>query len=60
MASTDGVLTSCSEAGTTFRIMWPSGKHFTTKMRVFIDILGERLFPAHGDDAGIAHGRIDG
>ncbi|WP_158938637.1 LysR family transcriptional regulator [Burkholderia sp. S171] len=52
------VLTECSEGATPFRIMWPSGKHFTAKMRVFIDFLGVRLFPASGD-AGIPHERID-
>jgi hypothetical protein len=28
-------------------------------MRVFVDFLGERLFPAHGDDAGMARDRIE-
>ncbi|WP_144140359.1 LysR family transcriptional regulator [Paraburkholderia sp. BCC1884] len=37
------VLPSCSEAGTTFHLMWPSGKHFAPRLRVFIDFLCERL-----------------
>ncbi|KAB0494103.1 LysR family transcriptional regulator [Pseudomonas vancouverensis] len=39
------VLTDCSETGT-FQIMWPSGKHPSPKLRVFIDFLKEQLFPA--------------
>jgi DNA-binding transcriptional LysR family regulator len=44
------VLPECSEPDTTFRIMWPSGKHFTAKLRVFIDFLCERLFPLTRQD----------
>jgi hypothetical protein len=42
------VLPSCSESDTTFRIMWPSGKHFAPRLRVFIDFLCERSFPRNG------------
>jgi len=38
------VLEDCSESGT-FKIMWPSGKHPSLKLRVFIDFLKEHLFP---------------
>ncbi|MCU1760780.1 LysR family transcriptional regulator [Pseudomonas sp. 14P_8.1_Bac3] len=38
------VLEDCSESGT-FKIMWPSGKHPSLKLRVFIDFLREHLFP---------------
>ncbi|MDB6051708.1 MAG: LysR family transcriptional regulator [Pseudomonas sp.] len=38
------ILKDCSESGT-FRIMWPSGKHPSLKLRVFIDFLKEHLFP---------------
>ncbi len=38
------VLPHCTEPETMFRITWPSGKHFTAKLRVFIDFLCERLF----------------
>lgn len=39
------VLSDCTEPDTTFRIMWPSGKHFAPRMRVFIDFLCTRIFP---------------
>lgn len=54
------VLTSCSEPGAAFRIMWPSGKHFSAKMRAFIDFLAERLFPANDDRAALSQGRFEG
>ncbi|MDB6141336.1 MAG: LysR family transcriptional regulator [Pseudomonas sp.] len=38
------VLEDCSELGA-FKIMWPSGKHPSLKLRVFIDFLKEHLFP---------------
>jgi DNA-binding transcriptional LysR family regulator len=47
------VLPNCSEADTTFRIMWPSGKHFAPRLRVFIDFLCERLFPVSPPDASV-------
>jgi DNA-binding transcriptional LysR family regulator len=47
------VLPNCSEADTTFRIMWPSGKHFAPRLRVFIDFLCERLFPVSPPDAPV-------
>lgn len=28
-----------------FRVLWPSSKHLAPKLRVFIDFLGERVFP---------------
>ncbi|WP_419245974.1 LysR family transcriptional regulator [Serratia sp. NFX21] len=31
-----------------FRVIWPSSKYLAPKLRVFIDFLGERLFPASG------------
>jgi DNA-binding transcriptional LysR family regulator len=45
------VLTQCSETDSSFRIMWPSGKHFAAKLRVFIDFLSERLFPVDSVDS---------
>ncbi|MGY2328596.1 LysR family transcriptional regulator [Pseudomonas sp. SDT2931_S440] len=41
------VLEACSEAEN-FRIMWPSGRHPTPKLRVFIDYLHAHLFPEDG------------
>jgi len=38
------VLDDCSEAGV-FRILWPSGRHLTPKLRAFIDFLHQHLFP---------------
>ena len=29
-----------------FKILWPSSKHLAPRLRVFIDLLSERLFPA--------------
>lgn len=37
------VLKSCKEPNQTFRIMWPSGKHFTPRLRAFIDCLCDLL-----------------
>jgi DNA-binding transcriptional LysR family regulator len=48
------VMPSCSESDTTFRIMWPSGKHFAPKLRVFIDFLCERLFPVDVLDSKVS------
>ena len=28
----------------TFRVLWPSGRHLSPKLRAFIDFLGERMF----------------
>jgi len=51
------VMPSCSESDTTFRIMWPSGKHFAPRLRVFIDFLYERLFPVNVLDSKVSgHG----
>jgi DNA-binding transcriptional LysR family regulator len=47
------VLPACSGSETTFRIMWPSGKHFAPRLRVFIDFLCERLFPANLPDTQV-------
>lgn len=38
------ILEDCEQSGT-FKIMWPSGKHPSLKLRVFIDFLREHLFP---------------
>lgn len=38
------VLPDCTEHGS-FRMMWPSSRHPSPKLRVFIDFLKERLFP---------------
>ncbi|ONH55732.1 LysR family transcriptional regulator [Pseudomonas cedrina subsp. cedrina] len=38
------VLEDCAEHGS-FRMMWPSSRHPSPKLRVFIDFLKERLFP---------------
>jgi DNA-binding transcriptional LysR family regulator len=38
------VLDECSQPGS-YRIMWPSGKHPSPKLRVFIDFLKQHLFP---------------
>ena len=38
------VLEDCSQEGV-FQIMWPSGRHATPKLRVFIDFLNQHLFP---------------
>ena len=32
-----------------FRVIWPSSKYLAPKLRVFIDFLGERLFPVNGE-----------
>lgn len=40
------VLDECSESGT-FKIMWPSGKHPSPKLRAFIDFLKVHLFSAN-------------
>jgi len=38
------VLEDCSESGV-YRLMWPSGKYPSLKLRVFIDFLKAHLFP---------------
>lgn len=38
------ILPDCSR-GEVYRIMWPTGKHPTPKLRVFIDFLRAQLFP---------------
>lgn len=40
------ILEECSESGT-FKIMWPSGKQPSPKLRVFIDFLKTNLFAAN-------------
>jgi len=34
----------CRHTGS-FKILWPSSKHLTPRLRVFIDLLSEQLFP---------------
>jgi len=41
------VLEDCVEPGF-FRILWPSGRHLTPKLRAFIDFLHDHLFPSPG------------
>ncbi|MFJ3483275.1 LysR family transcriptional regulator [Pseudomonas sp. NPDC090202] len=43
------ILEECSESGT-FKIMWPSGKQPSPKLRVFIDFLKTNLFAANSPD----------
>ncbi len=31
----------------TFRMLWPSGRHLTPKVRAFVDFMGEQLFADH-------------
>ncbi|MCP3018566.1 LysR family transcriptional regulator [Cupriavidus basilensis] len=35
----------------TFRVLWPASRHPSPKLRVFIDFLGERVFPGGADHA---------
>lgn len=42
------VLKSCREPDSAFRILWPSGKHFAPRLRVFIDFLCEQLALPNG------------
>jgi DNA-binding transcriptional LysR family regulator len=42
------VLKSCKESDAAFRIMWPSGKHFAPRLRVFIDFMCEQLMLPSG------------
>lgn len=53
------LLEDCSEVGT-FRIMWPSGRHPTPKLRVFIDFLNAQLFPDVPSDSTRADCRPGG
>jgi len=53
------LLEDCSEVGT-FRIMWPSGRHPTPKLRVFIDFLNAHLFPDVPSDSTRADCRPGG
>jgi DNA-binding transcriptional LysR family regulator len=41
------VLDTQLSAGGRFRALWPSGRHLSPKVRVFVDLLGERLCAAH-------------
>ncbi|MGE6786657.1 LysR family transcriptional regulator [Ensifer adhaerens] len=41
----------------TYRILWPSSRHLSPKLRVFVDFMAANLFPAHGvagTDSGAA------
>lgn len=40
----DGYLT----ATTTFRVLWPSSRHLSPKVRVFVDFVAENLLPRQG------------
>ncbi|MDC8758118.1 LysR family transcriptional regulator [Janthinobacterium fluminis] len=40
------VLEGATRHAGAFRVLWPSSKHLSPKLRVFIDYLSERVFPA--------------
>ncbi|PHV33549.1 LysR family transcriptional regulator [Janthinobacterium sp. BJB312] len=39
------VLDEYNQDRTTFRILWPSSKHLSPKLRVFVDFIAQNLFP---------------
>ena len=39
------VLDEYNQDCTTFRILWPSSKHLSPKLRVFVDFIAQNLFP---------------
>ena len=38
-----------------FHVLWPSSRHLSPKVRVFVDFLGERLFAKSCDILAVAH-----
>lgn len=42
------VLDQYLEGSTIFRVLWPSSRHLSPKVRVFVDFLVENLFPRAG------------
>jgi DNA-binding transcriptional LysR family regulator len=39
------VLDRCLTGTTTFRVLWPSSRHLSPKVRVFVDFVAENLLP---------------
>ncbi|MNL71733.1 LysR substrate binding domain protein [compost metagenome] len=39
------VLDGYNQDRTTFRILWPSSRHLSPKIRVFVDFIVQNLFP---------------
>ncbi|MNV89528.1 LysR substrate binding domain protein [compost metagenome] len=38
----------------TYRILWPSSRHLSPKLRVFVDFMAANLFPTSGASSGSA------
>lgn len=43
------VLTECTSHSGTFRMLWPSGRYMSPKLRVFVDFMVQNLFAAPSD-----------
>lgn len=44
--SLQSVLSDCVHDSGVFRVLWPSSRYLSSKLRVFVDFLAENLFPA--------------
>ncbi|WP_084398367.1 LysR family transcriptional regulator [Henriciella aquimarina] len=46
------ILDDAVQRSGSFRILWPSSRHMSPKLRVFVDFMAQALFPGRGNHAG--------